>query len=167
VFIAHAPSGYILAVSLIQRIRKIAAPQSWVIAAGVIGALAPDFDIAYFYLIDHRQTHHHKYLSHWPMVWLALLVVSALWLRLSKKPTIPFLSLVFSLGGFLHIILDSFVGDIWWLAPFVDKPYAMFAVQAHYHPWWLNFILHWSFAAELLICIWAVILYRKRIKASI
>jgi hypothetical protein len=34
----------------------------------------------------------------------------------------------------LHLVLDSIVGDIWWLAPFVDRRYSLFTVPAVYGP---------------------------------
>lgn len=160
--IAHAPSGYILATSIIRRFSNLPASSILIITAGVIGALAPDFDMLYFHVVDHRQTHHHKYISHWPIVWLTLAVVSALWFNWARQSKAAILSFVFCLGGVLHLLLDSFVGDIWWFAPFIDKPYAMFTVPARFHTWWLNFLLHWSFAVELAICIWALLIYRKR-----
>jgi hypothetical protein len=72
------------------------------------------------------------------------------------------LAFLFCLGGFIHLILDTIIGDIWWLAPFVDRPFSMFPVPARYHPWWLNFLLHWSFALELALWIGAFFLYRSR-----
>lgn len=165
--IAHMPSGYILSASLLKRFGSVPVPAAAVIAAGIAGALAPDVDMAYFHLIDHRQTHHHKYITHWPLLWLTLAAVSVLWFNWIRQSKAAFLALVFCLGGFLHIVLDSFVGDIWWFAPFVDKPYAMFTVPAHFKPWWLSFILHWSFAMELAICIWALVIYRRRSNHSL
>lgn len=161
-FIAHVPSGYILSVSLLERLRRPLVPAASVLWAGMTGALAPDFDLAYFFLVDHRHTHHHKYFTHWPMFWLLLLVIAMLWLRFDGKSRTALLSWVFCLGCTLHVILDSFVGDIWWFAPSVDKPFALFTVQAVFQPWWLNFILHWSFAVEAGICLWAGLLYRRR-----
>ena len=78
-FIAHIPSGYILATSILRYMLRTPASSSAVIVAGVVGALAPDFDMAYFYLIDHRQTHHHKYITHWPIAWLTLTAIALLW----------------------------------------------------------------------------------------
>ena len=160
--IAHAPSGYIMATSLMRLIARARVTAKAVVAAGIVGAIAPDFDMIYFHLIDNRQTHHHKYLSHWPIIWLTLAAASALWLGYAKQSKAAALSLVVCLGGVLHVVLDSFVGDIWWFAPFVDRPYAMFTVPARFNPWWLNFILHWSFAVELAICTWALLIYRVR-----
>lgn len=137
-------------------------PTTAVFMTGIVGGLALDFDMLYFYLMDNRQTHHHKYISHWPLLWLGLLAVSALWLRLNRRSKSAFLGVVFCLASVLHIILDSFFGDVWWFAPFIDKPYALFTVPALFKPWWLNFILHWSFAIELAILAWAFLVYRRR-----
>jgi hypothetical protein len=151
-----------MSVSFLERVRLIRDVSSAVIVAGIIGSIAPDFDMVYFYLIDHRQTHHHKYVTHWPLVWLCLVAASLLWFRVSRCSKASCLALVFTAGGVLHLILDSFVGDIWLLAPFGGKPYAMFTVPAVFNPWWLNFFFHWSFAVELIVCLWAFTLYRRR-----
>jgi len=60
-----------------------------------------------------------------------------------------------------HLLLDTIVGDIWWFAPFIDKPFAFFTVPALYKPWWLNFLLHWSFALELAVFALAFYLLRN------
>ena len=161
-FIAHAPSGYILSVTLLKRARERPASVATTIAAGMVGAIAPDFDWFYFYFVDHRQTHHHKYFSHWPLCWLLLAAGSALWLRCARGSRAAFLTLVFSLGGILHVILDSVVGDVWWFAPFIDERFSLFHLHARFKPWWLNLFLHWTFALELAICAWAYYLYRRR-----
>jgi inner membrane protein len=160
--IAHAPSGYIVAALALRKLRAMPVSSGAVICACVSGALAPDLDLFYFYLVDHHQTHHHRYFSHWPILWLGLTVLCWMMYSRKKESLFAFLALLFSVAGFLHMVLDSFVGDIWWFAPFVDKPYALFSVPARFKPWWLSFILHWSFAAELVICSWAWALYRRR-----
>ena len=129
--------------------------------AGMTGAVAPDIDMAYFYLIDHQQTPHHAYITHWPVLWLLLVIGSFFLMRYSNKKGRFFLATVFSLGGVLHMLLDSFVGNIRWFAPFIDRPFSLLSVTAHFQPWWLNYILHWSFVMEVVISVWAVVLYRK------
>lgn len=61
---AHAPSGYILARQLIARWQPLPIPARAAILIAMIGALAPDFDMIYFYLVDAAQTHHHRYFTH-------------------------------------------------------------------------------------------------------
>lgn len=160
--IGHAPSGYLLATFLYPTCtaRGIARPAFF--AAAIIGALAPDLDMLYFHFADHRQHHHHTYWPHFPSVWLALLALTAAWSAISTTSRHAALAFVFCLGGFTHLLLDSIVGDIWWFAPLIDRPFSLFSVPARYHPWWLNFIFHWSFALELALWLWALLLYRRR-----
>lgn len=56
-----------------------------------------------------------------------------------------------SRGSIGHLLLDTIVGDIWWLYPYVDTPFALFVVPSLYRPWWLNFVLHWSFMVEVAV----------------
>ncbi|TAN48588.1 MAG: metal-dependent hydrolase [Methylococcaceae bacterium] len=165
--IGHAPSGYITAKLLLGRFAERGVSPTWFLIAGIGGALAPDLDMIYFHLVDHRQHHHHTYFPHFPILWLCMLALSFAWLRLNHASKGAALAFVFCVGGFIHMILDSIVGDIWWLAPFVDRPFAMFTVPSLYHPWWLNFILHWSFALELLLWLWALLLLRKQSNHSL
>ncbi len=159
--IGHAPSGYLLAYFLRNSFTGLALKPSTLFAAAIIGALIPDLDMLYFHLIDHRQHHHHSYFTHYPIFWLSLWLLSVLWVKVNQKSKNAVLAVVFCSAGFLHLFLDSIVDDIWWLAPFVDRSYAMFTVPALYKPWWLNFIFHWSFFLELALWIYAIYLYRK------
>lgn len=132
------------------------------LAAGMLGAIAPDFDMFYFFFVDQMQHHHHTYWPHFPIVWFSLLLLALGWYGLAKEKANASYALIFSLAGCLHMLLDSIVGDIWWLAPFVDQSFALFSVTARYSPWWLNFILHWSFVLELMLVLGALLLWRGR-----
>lgn len=160
-FIAHVPSGYLLGV-LLQRLQRRSALSRPVLPACMLGATVPDLDLFYCYLVDGRQTHHHQYFSHWPSLWLGLTILAGLWLSLRRDSTGAAMTLAFALGGMLHLLPDSFVGDIWWLAPSPGQPFALFGVPALHQPWWLNFLLHWTFVAELAICAAALLAYRIR-----
>lgn len=160
-FIAHAPSGYLLG-ALAQRLKYSSLAPRTLMFACLAGATAPDLDLLYFYLIDGRQTHHHQYFSHWPLLWIGLAALNAAWLSVRRRSVWAQAGLVFAVGGLLHMLLDSFVGDIWWLAPFHDQAFALFSVPARYDPWWLSFVLHWSFAVELVICLAAVVVFARR-----
>jgi len=159
--LAHYPAGYITAQLLFPRFKKTNISYKTFLVWSLLGAVAPDFDIFYFYFIDHSQHHHHKYFSHFPIVWFLLLGLSLFWYKFSKKNAKPALALIFSLGGCVHMILDSLVGDIWWGAPFIDKPFSIATVPVLYHPWWVNFFLHWSFGFEIFLFIWSVYLWWK------
>ena len=165
--IGHAPAAYIAAAILHSKLVAARLPAKTFICAGLLGGVAPDLDMLYFHLIDQRQHHHHTYFSHWPIAWIGTLILSLILYRQSDRSKAALLASAFCAAGVLHLILDSIVGDIWWFAPLVDQPYALFSVPARFSPWWLNFLLHWSFALELGLWAWAVLLYRRRSKASI
>ena len=160
--IGHLPAGYVFTKLLARKLVNKGINLRLLVLVGVIGAIAPDLDMFYFYLVDHRQHHHHTYWPHYPIVWIGLLLFFTLLFWFTSKKSTPLLGLVFSANGFLHMLLDSIVGDIWWFAPFVDKSFAIFTVPALYNPWWLNFVLHWSFMLELLVLSWAILIWRRK-----
>ena len=155
---AHLPSGYILARHWLNRWPS--AHVRLMLLAGVAGGLAPDLDMLWFHLIDGGRVHHHRYFTHWPLVWLGLTLVALLWRRLRPQCRQAQAGVLFCAAACVHLLLDSYVGDLWWLMPFVDQPFALFTVPARFQPWWLSFVLHWSFVAELALWLWALRLYR-------
>ena len=157
----HIPAGYMTARLMLQRARSHGVPSVHFILASIAGAIAPDFDLAYFYLIDGRQHHHHTYVTHFPVVWLAAMLICVVWWITGKFRQWALLAGIFSLGGFVHMLLDSVVGDIAWLAPFDDRFFSLFIVPAVYQVWWFNFILHWSFLLELMLVTSAVIMWYR------
>ncbi len=146
-FIAHLPAGYLLA----KTIRCRAPGRKAAMTATLLGAIAPDLDLFYFYTLDACRHHHHSYWTHYPSGWLALMLLAWGVSRIKRWSTGGTWLLIFSMSGFLHLLLDCMVGDIPLLAPCSMRFYALATVQAQYHPWWLNFLLHWSFLLELLI----------------
>lgn len=162
-FIAHLPAGYLLGVGLDSLKTR------GVMAAALIGSIFPDLDLFYFYLVDGRQHNHHSYWIHYPIVWVSLLAVTGIWLFCRRRSYAALMAFVFSLGGVLHIFLDLFVGDIKLFAPFSERYYNMIPVkiEAIYQPWWLNFILHWTFLLEVgiaaaAIAVWVIRRRRRR-----
>ncbi|MDR0996190.1 MAG: metal-dependent hydrolase [Zoogloeaceae bacterium] len=162
---AHLPSGWLLSCLAIDRLKIPPQEARAFFIAGILGAIAPDFDMLWFYLVNAGQVHHHRYFTHWPILWLTLFAASCLLCHGQRHRRAGQLAALFCAGCLLHLVLDSLVGDIWWLAPVVDKPFALATVPRHFEPWWLNFILHWSFAAELAIWAAAIWLFlRQRVQ---
>lgn len=159
--IAHAPAGYVSSRLLFRRFSELGAPYKPFLFAGMFGAVAPDLDMFYFYFIDQRQHHHHTLWPHFPILWAALLLAALIWLHAARTRKFAALAVIFSLNGLQHMVLDTVAGNIWWLAPFVNKPFSFFTVPARYSPWWLNFVLHWTFAFELAIVGCAIYLWRR------
>lgn len=160
---AHLPAGYIVSTLLLPRFQRIAlTTRKQFFGAGLCGAIAPDFDLLYFHFIDHHAHPHHSYVSHFPIVWLSLLVLALLSLQLAKRKQWPVLVTILALNGMLHMWLDFIASNIYWLAPWVKKPFSLFDVPSVYDPWWLNYLLYRSFVLELAIVFWALYLWRRQ-----
>lgn len=147
-FIAHLPAGYFAARLLARRIGIKAT--SALVLAGMAGGVFPDMDLLYGAWADGGRVHHHLYWPHLPPVWAGagLLFLLA---RRRLGDTCRRLVGVFMLGGWSHLLLDSVAGDIWWLWPWLDTPFSLVNIPAIHTPWWLNYLLHWTFAVELAI----------------
>ena len=133
--IAHLPAGYLAA--------RAAGLQGAVFAGFIVGAVAPDLDILWFYLVDARAHHHHGYLTHRPALW-ALAVLVGLLLR-RRFPW------ALGLGALLHVSLDSIAGQIAWAWPFSDHTASLVAVQPTHDHWLNSLMAHWTFKVELII----------------
>lgn len=154
--LAHLPSGYLLARG--AGYRRGAMP--W---AAVFGAVLPDFDMLWFHFVDHTM-HHHRFWPHIPAVWLMISLL-ALPLAYRFRPVL-FAPLGLMLAGvFLHLLLDTWAGDIMWLWPVSDQFLHIISVPATQSHWVLSFLLHWSFLAELAIIAAAIFVYFHRERA--
>lgn len=154
---AHLPSGYVLYHSLPSVHRQ--AP--WVFAAAILGAILPDLDLFWFYFVDDRAFHHHRYWVHAPAFW-AFIAIVTLPLIAWLKPHLNRAATVFFLALFVHVFLVSLVGDIMWLWPVSNEMYAVFSVSPTHENWILSFLLHWSFGFALAIWATALALFLKR-----
>lgn len=150
--IAHLPSGYLLG-----RATDARGP---VMAAALLGAVAPDLDMLWFHFVA-SSTHHHRFWPHIPAVWI---IIAAITLPLCARFRHDWLrpACVFFAAIALHLLLDSLAGDIMWLWPLNDQFYALTTVPATQPHWMLSFVLHWAFLMEIAICLWAVFLLLKR-----
>ncbi|MFA5185006.1 MAG: metal-dependent hydrolase [Patescibacteria group bacterium] len=151
-FIAHLPAGYLLTRALQRRLKTT--KYLWL---GLLASILPDFDLLYFYLIDHRQTLHHEYWIHLPLFWLTIWVAVIIVNAVVKSRKFFLVSTIFLANIFLHLMLDTFAAGILWLYPFMDTDFVMVHVPDRYPCWIGNFFFHWSFLVEISIVLWAAI----------
>ena len=146
--IAHLPAGYLIGRAFVKGpSRESVAP----LAAIMVGSVFPDVDLIYFYLFDHQRTHHHLYWTHVPAFWMAVLAGVLLAWAVKRELRPPVALWFFLLGVLSHLLLDSIIGDIYWLIPFGYQPFSLFTVHPRYSPWYLNFVFHWVFGVEVLL----------------
>ena len=148
--IGHLPAGYLAALGA----RRFW-PAQGLFAGILIGAVLPDIDMLWFFLVDDKGHHHHSYLTHRPALW-ALLLAAGLFVR--KHPILIGLGL----GGLLHVALDTTLGQIAWAWPFSDTSSPLIVVQPTHSHWLGSFMAHWTFQIEIALwgiaglCAWRV-----------
>jgi len=155
--IGHLPAGYLLGRAL-TRSPSLRTKTAAALAAIMAGSVFPDVDIIYFYLFDHQRTHHHLYWTHIPAFWLMVCAGVLLAWAAMRELRPPVALWFFLLGVLSHLLLDSIIGDIYWLIPFSYEPFSLFTVHPRHAPWYLNLFLHWVFGLELVLTICAMAL---------
>lgn len=149
-FIAHIPVGLALA-RVIGR-KPLTLP---IAGVAMLGAIFPDLDLIRFYIFDHHQRHHHDYWTHIPLVWAGLMVAWFVLMKLIKR-RFGVLPLVFFASVFSHLILDSLAGEIEWLWPVLDQGFHLVTVPTIHSKWYVSFLVHWTFAVEILLSLMAL-----------
>ena len=163
-FIAHAPAGFLLIKALVPKQKQ----RLMLWCTGLFFAVAPDLDLFWFYFVSSRTVPHHQYPTHWPCLWVALFAAALVLSSRLRKPALrPHLFVGFACV-MLHLVLDSVAAEIFWLAPFSDFHINFVTVPAVENRWWVwNFILHWTFALEILTCLVAGGVYLRSRRAPV
>ena len=151
---AHLPSGYVAG----RLAGKVSRPIPLAMPVALVASVLPDLDMIWFHLIDRGAVHHHRYWVHIPAFWAAVaaLTLPILWRRRWRATALLFFAVIF-----LHLALDTIGGGILWAAPFSDQLYSLLIVPPDHGHWIASFLLHWSFALELAIWVWAFVLWRR------
>lgn len=165
-FAAHTSIGYLTTKTIIHT-TKTQSHIKTAYFAGILGSVFPDIDLFWFYTFGERAVHHHNYITHKPVVWLTIssLILGMLYIKQSKWLVVAacFLSNVF-----LHITVDTIVGKIHWLWPFVEGGTTLVYVPTKHDFWVWNFIDHWTFIPEIIIMTIALLVFiRSRLKARL
>ena len=171
--IAHAPAGYLLTRILSRTLfRNAVLPKrsdhlyQQMMAAGILGGIMPDFDFIYHIFIDSDRTPHHSYFTHFPLFWVALTGMFLLTGLVLKNRNFTVVSVTLCCSALLHLVCDTLTGVVYWLAPFNNHGFNVFAV-ADVHVWWVeNYAYHWTFLVEIAIILTAMTFF-LRVKESL
>lgn len=116
----HGPSGFFmtwLLRILPENMKWNNVKTKYILLLGTVGAMAPDLDLFYTYLVD-AGVSHREFITHTPFFWLlASLIVFILLTITRKQQYIPY-ALTFTLGGVLHVVFDTITAQIRLLYPF-------------------------------------------------
>ena len=157
-FIGHLPAGYLLT----RKLERVLCVTGW-LWLGLLASVLPDFDLLWFYLVDHRRTLHHHYWIHRPFYWL---IISSIWFSLSaarRSPRLRIAGFIVLPNILLHLLLDTIVGKIDWLFPWSGRGYSLFEVKATHHDWYItNYLVHWTFCFEVFVVVWAAVVLAQR-----
>ncbi len=166
-FVAHLPAGYLLSKYFESKSKRKKISWRLFLTFGLIGSILPDLDLLYFYLIDGHQHQHHSYWTHIPIYWVFLYTFFASVFILKKNKHMLFITTFIFIDVMLHIILDTVAGGIMWSYPINTQYFSFFSVLPQYNWWVLNFIFHWTFLFEVVIIIFAFIIFKaSEIKTS-
>jgi len=165
----HVAGGYLVAklVSLVVPI--LVNPLFFILTA--VFAFSPDLDYFVAFgksksmIIKEKDTSHRQFISHAPLIYLAVYLTSLL-----IFPNFRLISHAFILGIWSHFLLDSFSPTrhgIRWLYPFSKKPYSfnwdyeIIVPEASFFRYWFSFVKQYThiftFKLEVAIIIIAVI----------
>ncbi|MCQ8781905.1 metal-dependent hydrolase [Mangrovibrevibacter kandeliae] len=158
-FVAHVPAGYIVAAPLADRLGR---RHRAALGIGLVAAVLPDIDLLYFYAFANRHVSHHDYWTHTPLAWVAAgIVIAVVLIMANRRRWLPLLGIAL-LNVELHFVLDSLAADIRWLYPLSPVRYELVHVPLTHRPWWLSFLLHWTFGIELAIVAAAGLYFASR-----
>jgi inner membrane protein len=144
---AHPFAGYLVTRPFWKKYQM-----DFLVPIGIIGSIFPDFDLAYFYLLDGERNLHHEYVTHAPFFYAVLAFLSFFVLYfIPKKKAWRLGALVFFVNVFVHLLLDTVVGSISWLVPFHVGVYRLFTLSYRYGHWVPNLVFHWTFLFELCL----------------
>ncbi|HEX8394546.1 MAG TPA: metal-dependent hydrolase [Longimicrobium sp.] len=167
-FIAHIPAGYLATRALLRRLSVPAHARRRLMMVGVAASVLPDADLLWWHFVDHRRQVHHAYLTHIPLACLVAFAIAALVLRLARARRQAWIAgAIVAVNVMLHLLLDTVAGGIRWAWPMSGHEFALSAPTARYGFWIGNFVMHWTFALEVLITAAALwVWWRARREAS-
>ncbi|MFZ5949409.1 MAG: metal-dependent hydrolase [Candidatus Rifleibacteriota bacterium] len=158
---AHLPAAYLISRVIARRIGpEFRKP---VIYTGLLAGIAPDFDLAWFYLIDNGYGSHHHYFTHLPFFWLAVCSAAAIVSLIGRQKKMFWCSISALINFEAHLALDSIYGKIAWLYPFSDWREPLLNLHSTYSRSSLNQMTSWTIMLEIAIIVAAAaLLYLER-----
>ncbi len=152
--IAHGPIGYLITRAAKRWWGKYnfsSRQQLMLLVTGTIGAMIPDLDLFYFYFIDatvaHRQLLTHSFIIYFCIVAVGLLLL------LARRPWWAWLTVIFGLGGVVHILADMYTGEAAALAPLTSAVFGLVSLPDVADSWFGHYSFVINYGTEFIICL--------------
>ena len=158
--IAHIPSGYLVAKAFKQKKKSV-------IISSLIFSIWPDLGLIYFYLFDTTSIIHRQYFPHLPVVMVSVLFVTLPLYRMKFFEKLRIYYQLFFVNWFIHLVLDTFTERIFWLYPLSNHGFQFIEIPATFNHWIISFVFHWSFAVELAIVAFALVLFLRARRSNL
>lgn len=156
--IGHLPAGYFLTRYLIKR-QKLPLTKFW-LGLGLIAAVLPDFDYAYWILSNDQSESHRGYITTYPIIYFGIFLIFVLIYLIKKNVWLKnFIIIVFA-NIFLHFLLDTPFYGVKWLLPFYRQEIGVYDVGSYTNGSGIhinNYFAHWYWFLEIALWIAAVI----------
>lgn len=156
--IGHLPAGYFLTRYLIKR-QKLPLTKFW-LGLGLIAAVLPDFDYAYWILVNDQSDTHRGYITAYPIIYFVAFLIFLLIYLIKKNDWLKnFIIIVFT-NIFLHFLLDTPFYGVKWFVPFCNQYVGIYDVGSYSDGSGIhinNYFTHWYWYLELLLFVLAVV----------
>jgi inner membrane protein len=163
----HLPGSYIT-MTLTERLwrRDLTLQEAKVVyACGILAGVAPDVDVLFAGITDHRGS-----IVHTPFFWVICatgVALLAIPFR-QRQSLLQHLALAILIGAATHILLDAIFVGVRLLYPLSNEYFRMRPpISSRYDNWIINYLLHPMFLTEIYTFAGAIMLRRqRRAKAS-
>ena len=152
------PAGYI-----VSKIQDKKAKPSYVVCS-IIFSIWSDLDLFYYYFFDKTGAFHHTYFTHLPIIALSGFFIMFPLIHLQRLKRFSSYYWIFYINWGLHMICDTLTGGILWLYPFSNRLFTIISIPPISRSWIVSFVFHWSFIIELMIVVWAAVIFIKNLK---
>lgn len=158
-FIAHLPAGYLLTRFVLKKTNYTTQRHTnYFYLLGALFSVLPDFDLFYFYFFNASQPHH-VYAPHIPLYWPLISSVVFIVAYKIKSNDLKLTAMLLLGNTLLHMLLDTLAGGIMWLYPYTSEFIRFSYIPATHNLWVMNFIMHWTFIFEIIICLTAIVIF--------